>query len=126
MLVGRRTLIQTAGALALGQSLPAAPAPAEGNSVIASSSVAVTETASGTVRGFVHRGIYVFRGIPYGAPTSGERRFMPPARRAPWKNIRSSLTYGYVLPRYRLPSQKNDQSLRLVNRIRILPVATLK
>jgi para-nitrobenzyl esterase len=98
MLVRRRTLIQTAGALALGQSLPAAPAPVEGNSVIASSSVAVTETASGKVHGFIHRGMYVFRGIPYGAPTSGERRFMPPAKPAPWKGIRSSLTYGYVSP----------------------------
>jgi para-nitrobenzyl esterase len=98
MLLGRRSWIKTAGTLALSKSLPAAPAATEGDSLIASSSVAVTETASGKVRGFVRRGVYTFRGIPYGAPTSGERRFMPPAKPAPWKDVRSSLTYGYVSP----------------------------
>lgn len=98
MLFGRRSWIKTAGALALGQSLPAAAAAPEGDSLIASSSVAVTETASGKVHGFVRRGVYTFRGIPYGAPTGGKRRFMPPAKPAPWKGIRSSLTYGYVSP----------------------------
>ena len=93
MLLGRRSWIKTTGALALGSSLPAAPAAQKGDSLIASSSVAVTETASGKVRGFVHRGVYTFRGIPYAAPTSGERRFMPPVKPAPWKGVRSSLTY---------------------------------
>jgi len=99
MLLGRRSWMKTAGALALGQSLPAAaPAAATGDSLIVSSSVAVTETASGKVRGFERHGVYTFRGIPYGAPTSGERRFMPPAKPAPWKGVRSCLTYGYVSP----------------------------
>ncbi|HWR51589.1 MAG TPA: carboxylesterase/lipase family protein [Bryobacteraceae bacterium] len=98
MLLGRRSWIKSAGALALGESLSAAPPVTEGDSLIASGSVAVTETASGKVRGFVRRGIHTFRGIPYGAPTGGERRFMAPVRPAPWKRIRSSLTYGYVSP----------------------------
>ena len=98
MLLGRRSWIKTAGALALVKPSPAAPAAAGGDSVIASRSVAVTETASGKVRGFVRRGVLTFRGIPYAAPTSGKGRFMPPAQREPWKGIRSSLTYGYVSP----------------------------
>ncbi len=98
MLLRRRSWIKTAGALALGQSLPAVPPAQDGDPLIVSKSVAVTETASGKVRGFVRRGVYTFRGIPYGAPTSGERRFMPPVKPAPWKDIRSSLTYGYVSP----------------------------
>ena len=98
MLLARRSWIKTAGALALGQSLPAAPAVHEGDSLIASSSTAVAETESGKVRGFVHRGVCTFRGIPYGAPTSRARRFMPPAKPAPWEDVRSSLTYGYVSP----------------------------
>lgn len=98
MTLGRRSWIKAASALALGDSLPAVPTDTGGDALVASSSVAVTETASGKVRGFVRRGVYTFRGIPYGAPTSGERRFMPPLKPAPWKDIRSSLTYGYVSP----------------------------
>jgi para-nitrobenzyl esterase len=98
MILGRRSWIKSVGALALGKSLPAAPAVEEGDSVVASRSVGLTETASGKVRGFVRRGVFTFRGIPYGAPTGGERRFMPPAPPVPWKGVRSSLTYGYVSP----------------------------
>ncbi len=98
MLLGRRSWIKSVSALALGNPLPAASASAEGETVTASSSVAVTETTAGKVRGFVRRGIFTFRGIPYGAPTSGEHRFMPPAKPSPWKGVRSSLTYGYVSP----------------------------
>jgi para-nitrobenzyl esterase len=84
--------------MAIGPTLPAARAATEGDSVIAGSRVALAETASGKVRGFVRRGVFTFRGIPYGAPTGGARRFMPPAKPEPWKDIRSSLTYGYVSP----------------------------
>ena len=40
--------------------------------------IAVAQTAYGKVRGFVLRDIFCFRGIPYGADTGGENRFMPP------------------------------------------------
>src|SRR6266545_1905744 len=98
MLLGRRLWMKTAGALAVGKSLPGAPAVPESDSLIASSSVAVTNTTAGKVRGFVRRGVYTFRGIPYGGTTGGERRFLPPTKPAPWKDVRSSLTYGYVSP----------------------------
>jgi len=98
MSIGRRSLLKTAGGLGFTDLLLSAPAPAPRDSLIASSAVAVTETASGRVRGFVRHGVYTFKGIPYGASTAGDRRFMPPAKPAPWKGVRSSLTYGYVSP----------------------------
>ena len=40
--------------------------------------IAVAQTQYGKVKGFILRGIYNFRGVPYGASTAGENRFMPP------------------------------------------------
>ena len=42
-------------------------------------SIAVAQTQYGKVRGYLLRDIYTFCGIPYGASTAGENRFMPPA-----------------------------------------------
>ena len=49
--------------------------------------IAVAETTYGKVRGFILRDIYTFLGIPYGAPTSGKNRFMPPQKPKPWTDV---------------------------------------
>jgi para-nitrobenzyl esterase len=49
--------------------------------------IAVADTTNGKVRGFIHRNIYNFLGIPYGANTSGKNRFMPPQKPDPWKEV---------------------------------------
>jgi para-nitrobenzyl esterase len=56
--------------------------------------VAVAETGSGKVRGYIHHGVYTYKGIPYAEAD----RFMPPAKPKPWDDVRSSLTYGPVCP----------------------------
>jgi para-nitrobenzyl esterase len=59
---------------------------------------AVVETAHGKVRGYVFRGISIYRGLPYGASTAGANRFLPPKPPAPWTGIRSALRYGETAP----------------------------
>ena len=44
----------------------------------------VVETASGKLKGMNFGGIHCFRGIPYGATTAGNARFMPPRSAMRW------------------------------------------
>lgn len=71
MFMGRRSWLKTTGLFAVDQLVPAAPEPAGRDSLAASKALAVAETGSGKVRGFVRHGIFTFGGIPYGASTAG-------------------------------------------------------
>ncbi len=56
--------------------------------------VAVTNTESGKVRGFIRNGIYTYKGIPY----AKAERFMAPTKVDAWEGVRSSTMYGPVAP----------------------------
>src|SRR5882757_723135 len=64
------------------------------SSILAGKDIAVVPTAYGKVRGYIHNGIYTFKGIPYGKA----KRFMPAEKPSPWNDVRSSMTYGPVCP----------------------------
>jgi para-nitrobenzyl esterase len=75
---------------------PAAPAPTQRG---ASSQIFhVVETASGKVQGIATAGIKEFKGIPYGAPTGGKNRFMPPKKPASWTGVRECFAHGQCCP----------------------------
>lgn len=46
------------------------------------------DTTSGKVQGIGTTGIKEFKGIPYGAPTGGKNRYMPPQKPAAWTGVR--------------------------------------
>lgn len=58
----------------------------------------VVETAQGKLRGMMAGGIGIFKGVRYGAPTSGRNRFMPPQPVAKWAGIRDALHYSETPP----------------------------
>ena len=112
--LSRRALMQGGAALAVGTAAsvlataPAvslakaetAPSTLERVTISASSKKNVVETESGKVFGFVRNGITTFKGIPYGASTAGENRFMPPAKPERWAGVRSALYWGPVSPQF--------------------------
>jgi len=56
------------------------------------------ETAQGKLRGQAITGASVFKGIRYGAETSGPRRFMPPQKPPTWAGLQDAFVYGQEAP----------------------------
>tara|TARA_R110001606_G_scaffold167381_3_gene311834 strand:- start:1050 stop:2786 length:1737 start_codon:yes stop_codon:yes gene_type:complete len=81
----------------------------EGPAVRAGKDTAIVNTQSGKVAGFVRNGIFGFMGLPYGAPTGGENRFLPPKPPASWTGVRSSRQYGPVCPQDKGMGRFNDE-----------------
>lgn len=64
------------------------------DAIKAGEDVAVTSTAQGKVKGYIHNGIFTFKGIPY----AQSDRFTAPQKPKAWAGVRSSMSYGPVCP----------------------------
>jgi len=92
-MTNRRTFLKQTSLLAIAPAsavLSRAQTPDQ-NSVVG-------ETAFGKIRGEEVQGVKIFKGVPYGASTAGQNRFMPPKDPMPWTGIRDALHYGLSTP----------------------------
>ena len=59
---------------------------------------ATVDTSSGKIRGLVIDKVNAFKGIPYGASTAGDRRFLPPVKPEAWTGIKDTVEWGPEAP----------------------------
>jgi para-nitrobenzyl esterase len=109
-IVSRRGILAAPAVLALAgaasQAAPAQPAAAPSPSapahVLGGGAMGTifhtVETRYGRVQGIANGNIKEFKGIPYGAPTGGARRFMPPRPPAPWTGVMECIGYRPISP----------------------------
>ena len=83
-------------------TLASAPALAEASCapepVVSTPTDAIVETEFGKIRGYISDGVYTFKGVAYGADTTGAGRFSAPRPPAPWAGVRPALAFGSICP----------------------------
>ncbi|MCX4334539.1 MAG: carboxylesterase/lipase family protein [Bacteroidales bacterium] len=99
-------------ALALSAAVSCAGGAGKGNGqeccgeIRSNTADAQTVTESGKVAGYVDRGVYTFKGIPY----AKAERFMAPQKPDKWDGVRSCRAYGPTCPQGKRAGWYHDES----------------
>jgi len=79
---------------------------------------AVVQTDQGAVRGVVRNEVLEFRGIPYAAAPTGERRWALPQPASTWTGVRDASQFGRACPqvaRFGLTEASNEEDCLSIN-----------
>ncbi|MGE2731009.1 carboxylesterase/lipase family protein [Mycolicibacterium vaccae] len=74
---------------------------------------AVAHTSCGALRGEALDGALVFRGVPYAAPPTGERRWRPAQPVEPWTGVRDATAFGPIAPQDISPQRLAKRGLTM-------------
>jgi len=92
--IDRRTFCKRA-AFAAGTAMLTLPS---WRSAALAADAPIAETTAGKISGVTTNGVHAFKGVPYGAPTGGRNRFMPPQKPQPWTGVRSAVDWAGRAP----------------------------
>jgi para-nitrobenzyl esterase len=105
--LNRRQLLRLSTAAGVGAALPRSAGAAQARPAARTAApsgacstprTAVAKTQYGRVRGYVEDGVLTFKGVPYGASTGGENRWLPAKPPASWEGELPALIYGANCP----------------------------
>ncbi|MEZ2346892.1 carboxylesterase/lipase family protein [Terriglobus sp. RCC_193] len=104
--ISRRDALKLSATAGLGLSMPLAVVASDsvktaahsGPGTLSTPRSAIAKTQYGKVRGFLDGGVFTFKGVPYGATTAGENRWLPAKAPAAWTDEMLTLTYGGNCP----------------------------
>ena len=117
-IMNRRQLLRVATVAGVGAALPRSAGAAQRRSAAGTTATpgacstprtAVAKTQYGSVRGYVEDGVFTFKGVPYGATTGGENRWLPAKPPASWDGEYPALIYGANCPQ-RLHTWVSEQT----------------
>lgn len=101
--VDRRAFLGLGAIAAAGAITAASSAKAQQGTATPYVNGEIVAIESGRIHGSRRGNIHAFRGVPYGAPTGGDNRFLPARKVAPWSGVREAFDIGPRAPQTQRP-----------------------